>query len=221
MWGWLKQLREVLWPVLEGEATRYPLKAEEIIASLEGETDKEKLDKLLELSKGIYQDEERRRAVAESKATTLLGATGLTMALIVGFGKSLIFDQVSKGGQRFGLYVFTVAFVITMIYFSRAIHYALKTLGRAAYESMTPKDVIEIKGLSAADYGKTIATAFLAKTITNYAVVNEKVDWFVMSREYFLRAIYTIVLATILLSLASLYDMCSVDVAQYIRKFIH
>lgn len=195
-------MREFFFPILEGVASQYPqLSAEQICKKLDSTSDAEKSSKLLELSKDIYEREEKRRSTVESKATTLLGAAGLTVALIANFGKPLIFesDEYLKT-EPFTIYAFSLIFILTTVYFLISIHYSLKTLSRKGYHSLYPLDIIEIYNLSKDEYYRRISSLVLEKTIKNYVTGNEKVDYMVLAQEYFKRGIFSIIIITIFLS---------------------
>jgi len=207
MWKMLKrvyfEVREFLWPLLEGEPKKPQVRsASQILEQLKTEQDADKVKRLLEISKEISEREEKRRTTVESKATTLLGATGFTITLIVSFGKSLFVDlESSSDVNLFTVYIFSFFFLLSIVYFSRTIHFSLKSLSRKGFHTLKHKDVIEMEGLSAVEYDKKIAATILENTANNYPIVNEKVDWMVMSQEYFRRGIFSVIVAALLLSL--------------------
>lgn len=198
----LHDTREFFWPLLEGEAKQYEqLSTEQILSKMKEESEKEKIDELIEMSKDIFEREENRRSTIESKATTLLGATGLTITLIVNFGKPLFLEPTNTAQlDKFTIYILSIFFIVSIVYFSNSIRFAFKALGRRGYYALYPKDVIEMKDQSSADYRKKIAAIILEKTIKNYSIVNEKVDWMVMSQEYFKRGIFSIIIVALMLS---------------------
>jgi hypothetical protein len=195
----IHDLREFFWPLLEGEAKHYQIAPEKIQEALKDEKDNKKIDELLDLSKSIHDREEKRRSTVEAKATTLLGATGLTTTLIVSFGKSLLFEFEKLGALTAA--AFAVFFIVTLLYFWRTIAYSLRTLSRSGFQTMLPHEIIELKGMDESDYKKKMAALILGKTAQNYPPTNVKVDWMVMSQEYFKRGIYTIIIGTAVLSL--------------------
>ncbi len=195
----IHDIREFFWPLLEGEAKHYQIAVEKIQEALKDEKDKNKIDELLGLSKSLYDREENRRSTVEAKATTLLGATGLTTTLIVSFGKSLFFEFDKLGTLT--AFAFALFFIITLLYFWRTISYSLRALSRSGFQTMLPHEIIEMKDTDECEYKKKIATLILDKTAKNYPPTNVKVDWMVMSQEYFKRGIHTIIIGTIVLSL--------------------
>jgi multisubunit Na+/H+ antiporter MnhB subunit len=206
MWKIIKKIyievREFLWPVLEGEPKKPNVRsASQILDQLKKEIDSDKIKRLFEVSKEISEREEKRRATVESKATTLLGATGLTITLIVGFGKSLFVDYANSPDiDLFTVYIFSFFFLLSILYLSRSIHFSLKALSRTGFHTLRHKDVTEMDGLSAGDYDKKIAATILENTSNNYPIVNEKVDWMVMSQEYFRRGVFSVIVAALILS---------------------
>ncbi|MCL4476569.1 MAG: cell division protein ZapB [Nitrospirae bacterium] len=195
----IRDIREFFWPLLEGEAKHYQIAPEKIQEALKDEKEKGKVDELLSLSKSIHDREEERRSTIEAKATTLLGATGLATTLIVSFGKSLLFEFEKLGALT--ATAFAVFFLVTLLYFWRTIAYSLRALSRSGFLTMLPHEIIELKGIDECEYKKRMAAVILDKTAKNYPPTNVKVDWMVMSQEYFKRGIYTIIIGTIVLSL--------------------
>lgn len=197
------EIRDFLWPRLEGEPIKpKPHSASQILKQLQNETDPGKITRLLEISKEMFENDEKRRATVESKATTLLGATGFTITLIVSFGKPLFFDLTNSSSdiEVSTAYTFSFFFLLSILYFSRTIYFSLKSLSRKGFSTLSHKDVVGMQGLSSVEYDKKIAATILANTGNNYPIVNEKVDWMVMSQEYFKRGVFSIILVALLLS---------------------
>lgn len=195
-------IRELLWPCLEGEVKQPKyLTATEIIDRLKKEQDKDKINSFIEMSKEIAEREEKRRSTVEAKATTLIGATGFTITIIVSFGKPLFFEIADNSDpDLFSIYIFSFFFLLSILYFSRSILFSLKALSRKGFHTLKHKDVIEMEGLSATDYIKKIAGIILENTSNNYRIVNEKVDWMVMSQEYFKRGAFSIIIVALILA---------------------
>jgi len=214
----IHDIREFFWPLLEGEAKHYQITPEKIQEALKEEKDKEKINELLALSKAIYEREENRKSTVEAKATTLLGATGLTITLIVSFGKSLFFEFEKLGALTAS--AFAVFFIITLLYFWRTITYSLRAISTSGYETMMPGEIIEVKETNEEEYKKKMAELILDKAAKNYPNTNVKVDWMTMSLEYFKRGIYTIIIGTIVLSLLVILHWAWLHSANYSLPFI-
>lgn len=220
MWKKIKiiyiETREFLWPSLEGDPNKPELHlASEVLDQLKNETDSDKIDRFLEISQEMSEREEKRRTTVESKATTLLGATGLTVTLIVSFGKPLFFDSAASSDVNiFAVYTFSFFFLLSILYFFRAIHFSLKSLSRKGFHTLQHQDVVNMNGLSSVEYDKKIAATILTNTRNNYSVVNEKVDWMVMSQEYFKRGVFSVIIVTLILST----KVYIVFLLKYVRK---
>ncbi len=212
-----KYVREFFFPILEGEASQYPhLSAEQICDQLASEEDEAKALKLLDLSKDIHEREEKRISTVESKATTLLGAAGLTIALIANFGKSLLFEADNlKSIEVFTVYSFSLMFILTIIYFLISIRYSLKALSRKGFLTLTPIDVIDIYAKPSVEYYKRISSLIMENTIRNYVTSNEKVDYMVMAQEYFKRGIFSIIIVTLFLSARVFINYLMVYISQF------
>lgn len=188
--------------MLEGEPPKQNDSSVDIILYKLGEN-QENAERLLEISKDICEAENKRLNTVEAKATTILGATGLIVVLIANFGKSLFFeDSHSTPDKDFAVYLFSIIFSLSIIYFSRAVYFAIKTISRRGYHKINPNELISnFKHDTKWTYDMRIAAFILDKTQKNFSIVNEKVDYMVMAQEYFKRGILIILFVAIILSL--------------------
>lgn len=193
----LNKIREFFWPLLEGEPyIKKKVSIDDILCQL-GEN-KENAARLLEISKDINKAEDERIKTVEAKATTILGATGLIITLILNFSKELFL----RYPQNICSYFISAFFVITILYFFQAVSFALKAVSRKGYHQISPNEVISnFKSDNNYTFDTRIAAFILEKTQNNYAIVDEKVDYMVMSQEYFRRGLYVILFIAIILYL--------------------
>lgn len=198
----IRDIREFFWPLLEGEPPKQNESSVDIILLKLGEK-QDNAARLLEISKDICEAEDKRLSTVEAKATTILGATGLIVVLIANFGKSLFFENSHNNSDKdFAVYLFSVVFAVSIIYFFRAVYFALKAISRRGYHRIGPSELISnFKYDNKWTYDTRIAAFILEKTQKNFSIVNEKVDYMVMSQEYFKRGILIILFVAIILSL--------------------
>lgn len=204
----LKQIRELILPMLEGRPSKYSNINLAQLTILQNQYDLEKTQVFYDLAKELFDDEQKRKNIVESKATTILSATGLILALITSFGKTIIFENTSIVYQSYILsIIFYVLFTMTIVYFSSSIFYSIKTLSRKKYEALSPCEIIAQKNQSKRDYQIKIGLLYLNKTKSNFEQINAKVDCMVMAQEHFKRGIFCIILLIYIFSIIKLMSI--------------
>ncbi len=186
----LKEIREIFFPLLEGDVPEPELFKKESFKYSEEET-----DKLIEIAKEYQTSEDDRRKEVESKASIFIGTFAVAATIMLSLAKDFIKIKVSVTAL---LTIFLV--FVTIVYLCIAIIYSIKCLSRKNYEVvgfpewlLTDKDILEKK--------KELLFKLLNAVKTNQNVINEKVDYMVMAQEYFKRAVVCVgVLAMLLLN---------------------
>lgn len=140
----------------------------------------------------LFEDESDRRKTVESKAVTLLSATGLIISLIVNFSKEIKNAVVGSPSKIIGT-ITLLFFLLTIIYFLRSVWYSLKALSRKSYHQLDVKDIIDSNLKNKIEYFKKIGSVMIASRVKNYDVVNEKVEFVVASHKCFKRGIICLV----------------------------
>lgn len=97
----------------------------------------------LEAARRITDDEDKRKTGAEARATTFIAAVAALIPLmtwaISNTGPSL---TCSLG---WGCFAWTGIFILAVIYFITAAHWALKTLAVANYHVIGVEDIVQVK----------------------------------------------------------------------------
>ena len=97
----------------------------------------------LEAARRITDEEDKRKAGAEARATTYLAAVAALIPLMTwaigNAGPSL---TCSPG---WGCFAWTGIFILAVIYFITAAHWALKTLAVANYHVIGVEDIVQVK----------------------------------------------------------------------------
>lgn len=111
------------------------------IQSLQGIGDAE-APLLLEAARRITEEEDKRKAGAEARATTYIAAVAALIPLMTwAIGNAAPSSTCSPGG---GCFAWTAIFVLAVIYFLTAAHWALKTLSVANYHVIGVEDLVQI-----------------------------------------------------------------------------
>ncbi len=123
----LKQIREVIWPVLAPFDTNYLRELDEYIGNygnfnnvlekLRSNNDSDLVNSFFQITKDLYADEEKRLSSVQNRAITLLGATGIVVSLIVNFSTNIIDSFKSSFQSVIGL-IMLLSFLMTIIYFA-------------------------------------------------------------------------------------------------------
>ena len=188
-------IREFFWPILEPKSSDLA-KAKSSVFKEPDSIDKDIKEKspsdlniLLIEARLTYEAEEGRRKTIESKGSTLVAFNSVLVALLV---NGLPWLMSSKSNYLVYREFVVILLVITIVYFIRAIWFALLVYKRRAYHSITVPKVIEAAVHSEADLLRYLVVEYLSCTLKNYDTVNAKVDDMVMSYEYIKRGIVTL-----------------------------
>lgn len=190
----LKDIREIVWPLLE------PLKQKEApkISIEDINLTGDDLEKCYELAVKYYEDEDNRRSNVESKSTIFVSAIGFTTAILLSVTKDLVLS--TNIDLSSATYLYLMLLVIIAIYMTSAVWFAIKAIERRGYHSLSYKDIINKNN------DKAFTTELIIKlinfTIKNQDIVNLKVDYMVMAHEYFKRAIVAVLIYSITLAIA-------------------
>lgn len=189
--SWLKKanyrIREFFWPLID-KPTKAEIeedekrKEEEIILIVEDSN----LKKAFELNNKISESEESRRASAESKATSLISAIGISSSIVVA-ASTLTINSTENLNVIRGSVI--ISFFLT-VYTLRTVWFAIKALERKGYH-VTDFSDINMDGDENEYYRKMIIKVS-DMTKKNHNVINEKVNNMVLAQEYYKRAIVVI-----------------------------
>jgi hypothetical protein len=191
----LTNIREFFWPLLEPEpkATREKKETqfsepESIESNLEEKSEAD-LKILLSESQRAYEEEESRRKTIENKGSIFIAFNSVLVALLLN-GLPWIMSSESDYLTCRGGAIFLLG--ITIIYFVRAIWFALKIFQRRQFHSITTKKIIKASELSDLSFLRNLISQYLSCTMKNYDTVNKQVDDMTMCHEYLKRGIVTL-----------------------------
>lgn len=192
----LSNIREFFWPLLEPETEQKKNPYEEagkIVHKIE-EVHSSGISILLEEAVRAYSAENQRRATIEGKAATMIGFNGVIIALIINAVSWFIKEPKTKTIVEF---ITIIIIFFAIIYFLRAILYALTVLKRASYVTVTAEKLLEQNMSNEQAFTKSLIGLYISSTVSNYKIINEKVDNMVMAYEYLRRGIFTLGVLTL------------------------
>lgn len=186
----LVYVRELVWPILEGEPDKF--KEDKIEAFKEKITKIENIDvlgKMYELALKITNEEKERFQTMITKVVTLLSATGIISAIIFG-SVQFLFDKDRQFPIRIFCYFCTV-YLLSLIYLLKSIKSGLDALAVEKFYALDLDD-ISIDGSDEKQYLKNVIVKLFEFTQKNYCVTNNKMDSFIIARNFFLRGIMAV-----------------------------
>ncbi|MAN28213.1 MULTISPECIES: hypothetical protein [Mesonia] len=176
------QVREFFWPLLEKEE----IKPRSRLEKNDINVDNRHLEETLKYAIENYKSEEERRKNIESKSSLFISIISVVTAIILGVTTVLI----KVNDFNFILLILIFILFLLSVYMSRTIWFALKTLERKAYFSISINDFLISEKED--DYFKRLIVEISNKINQNSIVINEKVDNMTMAQEYFKRAIIVV-----------------------------
>ncbi len=176
------EIVDFFWPILEKDNINIPKKKHKVddvvVAS-------DSIQSAYDLAHRYFDIEEKRLSTVESKSIVFVG----TLSVITGIIVSLLKDLSNLP------FYYTIIFVISLIYFCRALIFSIKALKRGTYYSIGFKD-LNINETTNTDYLKKMIVALSDFAENNSITINHKVDMMTMAQAYFVRGIITVLLAS-------------------------
>jgi len=174
-----KNIREFFWPLLEKMDIPNPIKIE----PSQIEVNEKHLEKTLEYAIDYHKSESERKKIVEGKSSLFISIISVITSII------LVVTSVLVKVNDFSIIMFILVFLlfILSIYMGRTVWYALKTLERKTYFSISINDFLTTE--QGNTYYKKLISSITNKVRKNSIVINEKVDNMTMAQEYFKRAI--------------------------------
>lgn len=130
----------------------------------------ETLDAMLNLFKDSFSIEEARKNTLESKASMVLGFSGIIVGLVTGL--------ISQAGGSFGVNVFTFAFIASITCFTVSGVFALLTVRLRNYmqpfATLTPEQIDELLGKEETDIKNEICKNYSDVLLNNQTLNNQK-----------------------------------------------
>jgi hypothetical protein len=183
----LKAIREVFWPMLDPLPENEESEVDEITIHIE----EDNLEMAFDLKIKMTENEEDRRKGVESKAALLLSSIGLATTLVLGANSFVGTDNYLWTKVILGLLC-----IVLCIYTLMTVLYSMKCLARASYHRLAFSD-INITG-KPHDYRRKLLKKMNGHIRENQVTINEKVDYMVMSQEFYLRSLIVIFIYAVL-----------------------
>lgn len=183
-----KSVREFFWPLLE------PPKKEKI-STIKME-DFIKCNNDLDIAMTCIQEYEKheddRRKEVEGKAIIFIGTFAVAVTVLINLTKDFI---SSKQDASLVKLVIVLFIAMTIVYLCRAIVFSIKATQRRNYQSFGfPKFMLQ----DSSDKMKQIIVEKYNAIEKNKREINIKVDYMTMAQEYFKRAVWCVILLTII-----------------------
>ena len=136
----------------------------------------------LEAARRITDDEDKRKAGAEARATTFIAAVAALIPLMTwAIGNTAPSATCSPG---LGCYVWTGVFALAVLYFVTAAYWALKTLAVANYHVIGVEDIVLLK-----QKGQNLSKLLIQQTLLqgrrNRDTINSKLTFIKVAQRRF------------------------------------
>lgn len=130
----------------------------------------------------ITDDEDKRKAGAEARATTFIAAVAALIPLMTwAIGSTAPSVTCSPG---FGCYVWTGVFALAVLYFVTAAYWALNTLAVANYHVIGVEDIVQLK-----QRGQNLSKLLIQQTLLqgrrNRDTINSKLTFIKVAQRRF------------------------------------
>jgi len=199
---WRYHVREFFWPLLDDPIE--PDQSEEDQAVVPPEetvlVESENLDQAFELMSKFADSEEERRKTIESKATLFLSTISIATTLVVA-SNTVLTGNAEKSWPVIASVA--ISFVLT-VYTACTVWYSVKALERGNYAVLGFRDLNHAGDSD--EYKKHLMLTVRKKTKSNFATIDEKVDYLTMAQAYYKRAIVVICLYALLILLFCLFS---------------
>ncbi len=195
----MKKIRDFFWPILDSEEEN----VDKDITIDQIKIKDSNIETAYDLIQKEIDAEEKRNRNVETKSTTFIWILGLSITILFSFSKFLFPFRIN-GIIDYIYHVFSfLALILILLYAFRSVIYAAKALKRRVFHSLGFKDFNISENHS--KYMQKIITQIVNNNKKNSKTINEKVDCMVLSQEYFLRSIFSILILGILVLFYSFY----------------
>lgn len=197
--GSIKDIRELLWPLLEPLKKSQPKAID--LADCKFQT--EDTNFLLESIEKYSQSEEDRRKAVESKSTIFIGSFGIAVTALFIVAKGIVIDS------NLGLFdqAILTCLAVLIIYLLRTIWFSIKVLERRAYKTVGfPNFLLS----DTPDKKRKFIIEIYNNIHENQSIINLKVDYMVMAQEYFKRVVVALVISLAVLTFGLFFSFINV-----------
>jgi len=181
------KIRDFFWPLLEkAEKKQY-----KDFSSKQIKLRDSNIKIAFELLLKNVEDEKERLKIIESKSATFIWILSISITILFYFSK-FIFQPAFEDiyGYAYNSILFLILILI-LLYSFRSVFFSLQALRRKAYYQTDYQDLVDENNSS--EYMKKIMSKTINNLNRNSETINEKVDYLTLSQEYFLRAIFSII----------------------------
>lgn len=172
----MREFATVLWPrpqaISAGDLEHYRQMDVELDTRIKNlpDLDEERLSAYLEAARRIADEEGKRKAGAETRATTFIAAVATLIPLMT-WALSNTDRSICSG--EWGCFTWTAVFALAVVYFVTAAYWSLKSLAVASFHVIGVEDIVEI-----CEKKKEIVPELIQQTLllarTNRDTINEK-----------------------------------------------
>jgi hypothetical protein len=192
----LINIREFLWPILEGpidtDRDSEPKDIDLVISD-------ENLEEAFKQQLRIYDSEEERRKGIETKASLFISTISVATSIVVAANALVTGNQVLNLPIKASV---IITFILSL-YAVRTVWFSIKALERGSYYVLGIDD-INVRGVKPQFY-KHLIRSLQTKTLKNQPQINSKVDYFTLAQEYYKRAIILICVYSFLILVFCLF----------------
>lgn len=150
----------------------------------------DKIEEALTYCAHLHNDESLRKATIEGKANTLMAATGVATAFMIGFFG--LISRTSLGISTLGLIFILALYVAVVGFFLRCVYYALDTVKvrKYSYSIPDPEDIYNLKKKDVREVRLERAVDYLFSYFRNRDLNNAKATSLNKAQESLMLAIF-------------------------------
>lgn len=158
------------------------------------EVDKEHLAAYLEAARRISDEEGKRKAGAETRATTFIAAVATLIPLMT-WALSNTDRSICSG--EWGCFTWTAVFALSVVYFVTAAYWSLKSLAVANFYVVGVEDIVQICEKKK-DIGRELIQQTLLLARKNRDTINEKLTCIKIAQRRFFNGLAVLALLLML-----------------------
>lgn len=185
-------IRELIWPMLEGEPVNYSNQIE--CPQLKDDDEKKKA---LSFSVKMYDEQRERIKAVESKSIIFIGLFSSVIAIMSFVVKDIIMAKTLVS------IIITVICSVIIIYACQVMIFAIRALERKGYTVISEKTFLNIDD-------NQIIQNIINSIKKNYNTINQKVDYMTMAQEFIKRIIAIFIILAFLLIVVSGHKFFSI-----------
>lgn len=168
------------------------------------EAEQEALKDISVFCQNIFNDEEKRRSEIDSRASMLIGITGIAAGFITGFAPASLNNAPYPTALRAVIIILYVligsSFLITILISRRAIQ-----MGKYEYSQPDPSDVLSLREWSQQFFYRNLAAKLLYSFERNVVLNNRKATYVIGAQDWFRNAIVLMLMLLACLALAPVF----------------